>query len=199
MGRSRYATSTTAVTPPGRPPTWELLTYRLMHFRIPACRLHSSSQPDYLRLLHEIRRHNDLYYGQANPAISDNEYDALFKSAEAIEADHPEWMPNDTPTRTVGEMPTTGSRQVRHSEPPMLSLRNTYSMGDVVEFLARCRALVQVCTRLTSGPGRTVSALARCRKTLGALDEEMWVSLEPKVPSPCTPSTLQGAHSQPRF
>ena len=40
---------------------------------------------DYLRA--ELRRHNRLYYEQAEPEISDAEYDALFLELEKLEED----------------------------------------------------------------------------------------------------------------
>ena len=44
---------------------------------------------DYLRA--ELRRHNRLYYEQAEPEISDAEYDALFLELEKLEEAHPNW------------------------------------------------------------------------------------------------------------
>ena len=58
---------------------------------------------DYLRA--ELRRHNRLYYEQAEPEISDAEYDALFLELEKLEEAHPELADPDSPTRRVGGAP----------------------------------------------------------------------------------------------
>ena len=90
----------------------------------------------YLSLLNQIHKHDKLYFLKSQPEITDYEYDLLVKEVEKIEAEHPEWVPEDTPTRRVGEMPTKGFKQAVHSV-PMLSLSNTYSKEEVDDFLKR--------------------------------------------------------------
>jgi len=58
---------------------------------------------DYLRA--ELRRHNRLYYEQAEPEISDAEYDALFLELEKLEEAHPELADPDSPTPRRGGRP----------------------------------------------------------------------------------------------
>ncbi|MGE0197929.1 MAG: NAD-dependent DNA ligase LigA [Simkaniaceae bacterium] len=91
---------------------------------------------DYLALLAEIEKHNDLYFQQSQPEISDYDYDLLVKEVERIEKEHPDWVPEDTPTQRVGEAPTKGFQQVEHDY-PMLSLSNTYSKEEVADFIQR--------------------------------------------------------------
>lgn len=94
------------------------------------------TKDEYLALIQEIRRHNTLYFQDAQPEITDYEYDLLVKKAEKIESEHPDWMPEDSPTEIVGEMPTKGFQQVKHVY-PMLSLSNTYSKEEVADFIKR--------------------------------------------------------------
>ncbi|MCB1109640.1 MAG: NAD-dependent DNA ligase LigA [Chlamydiia bacterium] len=94
------------------------------------------TKDEYLALLKEIKRHNQLYFDRSQPEITDYEYDLLVKKAEKIEAEHPEWVPEDTPTLRVEEQPTKGFKQVTHDH-PMLSLSNTYSKEEVAEFIKR--------------------------------------------------------------
>lgn len=94
------------------------------------------TKDEYLALIQEIRRHNTLYFQDAQPEITDYEYDLLVKKAEKIESEHPDWMPEDSPTKVVGEMPTKGFQQVKHVY-PMLSLSNTYSKEEVADFIKR--------------------------------------------------------------
>ncbi|QVL57265.1 MAG: NAD-dependent DNA ligase LigA [Simkaniaceae bacterium] len=97
---------------------------------------------EYLKLLKEIKKHNELYFQKSQPEISDYEYDLLVKRVEKIEDEHPEWVPDDTPTRHVGEAPTKGFTQVKH-EYPMLSLSNTYSKEEVADFIKRVDKLLE--------------------------------------------------------
>ena len=97
---------------------------------------------DYLKLLKEIKRHNDLYFQKSQIEISDYEYDLLVKRVEKIEDEHPDWVPDDTPTRRVGEALTKGFTQIKH-EYPMLSLSNTYSKEEVADFIKRVDKLLE--------------------------------------------------------
>ena len=81
------------------------------------------SHQEYEKLCQEVWKHNRLYYAEARPIISDEEYDYLLKSLEAMEEAHPEWVTPYSPTQRVGEMLTEGFVSVDHRE-PMLSLAN---------------------------------------------------------------------------
>lgn len=95
--------------------------------------------------LEELRRlieyHNRKYYIDAEPEISDREFDALLKELQDLEAAHPEWITPDSPTQRVGGAPLSGFAQVQHRV-PMLSIDNTYSPADLREFDGRVRKLL---------------------------------------------------------
>jgi len=78
------------------------------------------------QLRRELEEHNRRYYDEAAPAISDQEYDALFRELQALETAHPELITPDSPTQRVGEKATAGFKQVRHAV-PMLSLDNLFA------------------------------------------------------------------------
>ena len=88
-----------------------------------------------------IRRHNELYYQQSAPEISDRDYDALLQELADLEAAHPEWADPDSPTRTLGERPLEGFTTVTHAV-PMMSLANTYQPDELVAFDTRVRRLL---------------------------------------------------------
>ena len=89
----------------------------------------------------ELERHNRLYYVEASPEISDREFDGLLRELQDLEAAHPELVRPDSPTQRVGGEPLPGFASLRHAV-PMMSLDNTYSLGEVREFDARvCKAL----------------------------------------------------------
>ncbi|MFA5161632.1 MAG: NAD-dependent DNA ligase LigA [Elusimicrobiales bacterium] len=82
------------------------------------------------QLRREIRRHDALYYVNDAPEISDNEYDALMRELRGLEAANPHLLTPDSPTRRVGGQPSREFAAVKHN-PPMLSLDNTYSEGEI--------------------------------------------------------------------
>jgi DNA ligase (NAD+) len=89
-------------------------------------------------LRQDIRRHEELYYVQAAPEISDAAFDALMNELKALEAAHPDLLTPDSPTQRVGGRPTEGFAQVAHLQ-PMLSLDNAYDEEDLRAFDERVR------------------------------------------------------------
>jgi len=92
------------------------------------------------KLREEIRRHEDLYYVQDNPEISDAEYDALLRKLQKLEQQHPDQITPDSPTQRVGGKPAEGFSQVVHRR-PMLSLDNSYNLEELRAFDLRCQRL----------------------------------------------------------
>jgi DNA ligase (NAD+) len=89
-------------------------------------------------LLARIAAANAAYYERDAPEITDAEYDALRREAEAILARHPEWREAGAPLAGVGGRPASGFRKIIHRT-PMLSLDNVLSQEEFAEFLARIR------------------------------------------------------------
>ena len=89
----------------------------------------------------DIRRHDHRYYVLADPVISDEEYDALVRELDALEEEHPELVTTDSPTRRVGSDLTKEFSTRPHSS-PMLSIANTYSEDEVIEFNRRILGLL---------------------------------------------------------
>jgi len=89
----------------------------------------------------QLEEHNHNYYVLNNPTISDFEFDVLMQELQALEKLFPEFAAADSPTQHVGsdiEEPSSkkgGSEfvQVAHRY-PMMSLGNTYSIGEMAEF-----------------------------------------------------------------
>lgn len=88
------------------------------------------------RLAGLIRHHDELYYQQDAPEISDAEYDELRQRNEAIEARYPKLVRADSPSRRIGAVPAEGFGKVRHRV-PMLSLANAFDDEDVTQFVER--------------------------------------------------------------
>jgi DNA ligase (NAD+) len=90
----------------------------------------------YTRLLEEVRRHDRLYYVEAQPEISDAAYDRLYRELQDLEKSHPELADENSPTRKVGGAPLDSFRTVAHAV-RMQSLNNTYSEQELEDFLVR--------------------------------------------------------------
>lgn len=84
----------------------------------------------------EMQRHDALYYTEAQPEISDAEYDLLKARNAAIEARFPELVRKDSPSSRIGSAGSSQFDEVRHGV-PMLSLDNAFSETDVFDFVAR--------------------------------------------------------------
>jgi len=74
------------------------------------------------RLREEVERHAHAYYVLDAPTVPDAEYDRLFRELQQLEAEHPELIAADSPTRRVGGKPLPGFSPVSHRL-PMLSIR----------------------------------------------------------------------------
>ena len=86
----------------------------------------------------DIRRHEELYYVDANPEISDAEFDALMRELQVLETEHPDLVTPDSPTQRVGGRPVEGFATVEHLR-PMLSLDNAYNEEELRAFDERVR------------------------------------------------------------
>lgn len=87
----------------------------------------------------EINRHNHNYYVLNAPEIGDREFDFLLKELEKLESEYPEYADPLSPTQRVGSDLTKGFEHVVHAR-PMMSLSNTYSIGEVDEWFGRVKS-----------------------------------------------------------
>ncbi|MBT4966053.1 MAG: NAD-dependent DNA ligase LigA, partial [Alphaproteobacteria bacterium] len=90
------------------------------------------------RLAVEIAEHDQRYYRDDAPQISDGDYDALRQRNQALENLFPKLKRKDSPSDRVGATPATGFGKVKHRR-PMLSLDNAFNDDDVYEFVVRVR------------------------------------------------------------
>lgn len=89
----------------------------------------------YEQLKKEILYHNDRYYNQDDPEISDYEYDMMMQELKALEKKHPEYVTSDSPTQRVGgSAKREAGVLVRHNV-PMLSLQDVFSKAEVEDFV----------------------------------------------------------------
>lgn len=84
----------------------------------------------------ELHHHNILYYVKNSPEISDYEYDQKMTELIRLEALYPEFYDSNSPSVRVGSDLSQEFKQVRHKY-PMLSLGNSYSIGELRDFVER--------------------------------------------------------------
>ncbi len=84
----------------------------------------------------ELTRHNQLYYQDAAPEVSDAEYDRLFRELEDLEKANPDLYDPNSPTQRVGGAPLDAFEQREHLL-PMLSIDDLFADGEVAEFFKR--------------------------------------------------------------
>lgn len=96
------------------------------------------AQKEIEKLRPEIERYNRLYYTESKSVISDFEFDKLLARLQELEKLFPELLTPDSPTQRVGGAPLKSFKTVTHRV-PMLSLDNTYSGEEVLEFDKRVK------------------------------------------------------------
>ena len=89
----------------------------------------------------EIDLHNHSYYVEDSPKISDFEFDILLNELIQLEEKHPELFDINSPTQRVGASLVDSFETINHTY-PMLSLGNTYSEDDLIDFDNRIRKLI---------------------------------------------------------
>jgi DNA ligase (NAD+) len=95
-----------------------------------------------LELRELISYHNERYYGDDAPEISDVEFDALLRELLELEHEHPELVDPDSPTQRPGAAVQSTFAAVTHLV-PMMSLDNAFSKEELFAWGERAeRALI---------------------------------------------------------
>ena len=132
------------------------------------------------QLANELDRLNYEYYMNDRSLVSDQMFDEMMRELQDLERQYPELASPVSPTRRVGGEVNKSFKQVTHRF-PMLSLGNTYSIGEIEEFEARTRKLLAgqeftyscelkydgVAIGLTYRHGQLVQAVTRGNGTVG--------------------------------
>lgn len=92
-------------------------------------------------LRYELNQHNYNYYVLDNPTISDFEFDQKLKQLQDLEAHHPEFFDENSPTQRVGGSITKNFETVQH-EYRMYSLDNSYSIEDLQDWETRIQKVL---------------------------------------------------------
>ena len=92
-------------------------------------------------LREKLRYHNEKYYNEDAPEISDYEYDMMQRELRALEAAHPEYVDADSPTQRVGGTASGRFAKVTHAY-PLESLQDVFSFEELSEFYGRVEGAV---------------------------------------------------------
>lgn len=92
-------------------------------------------------LREQLRYHNQKYYNEDAPEISDFDYDVLQRELRALEAEHPEYADPDSPTVRVGGAASGKFSKVQHAY-PLESLQDVFSFEELQEFFERVEGTV---------------------------------------------------------
>lgn len=92
-------------------------------------------------LREQLRYHNQKYYNEDAPEITDFAYDALQRELRALENEHPEYTDPDSPTMRVGGTASEKFSKVRHAY-PLESLQDVFSFGELGDFFDRTESTV---------------------------------------------------------
>src|ERR1043165_5521437 len=93
----------------------------------------SSAEKRIKELSAQLEQHNHNYYVLDNPTISDFEFDKLLEELIGLEKQFPEFLSPLSPSQKVGGAITKTFKSVKHKF-PMLSLSNSYSVDDLLDF-----------------------------------------------------------------
>jgi DNA ligase (NAD+) len=102
----------------------------------------SKAAQTHRELVEQIRKLDRAYYEEAQPLVSDQEYDRLYRELLDLEAAHPELPTADSPSQRVGGAPLPHFTSVAHAL-PMQSLDNTYSASELEGFVDRIQKALE--------------------------------------------------------
>jgi DNA ligase (NAD+) len=89
-----------------------------------------------------LNQYNYNYYVLSQPTISDYEFDMLLKELEQLEKQYPQLASPNSPTKRVGGDITKKFKTIKHRF-PMLSLANTYSKEELVDWETRIKKIIE--------------------------------------------------------
>lgn len=102
----------------------------------------TEAQKDIECLTNALNHHNHLYYVESNPEISDYEFDMLLNQLIDLEKKFPEFVSETSPTKRVGGDITKKFSSIKHRF-PMLSLGNTYSREEIIDWENRIKKSIE--------------------------------------------------------
>ena len=82
----------------------------------------------------ELKKHNNFYYNNDRPIITDKAYDDLKKEIFDLEEKNIFLKDLNLTDNLVGSLPTNKFKKIKHLR-PMLSLANAFDKKDMLDFI----------------------------------------------------------------
>ena len=95
--------------------------------------MNKNIKQDYQKKIDELKKHNQFYYQNNSPIISDSEYDKLKQQILDLEKKHAFLESDFSPSKIVGFKPSKNFAKYKHRE-KMLSLSNAFDEEDLINF-----------------------------------------------------------------
>ena len=146
-------------------------------FRFPTRLFSSDPFQELQRVSQEIQLHDNLYYNEHAPVLSDEDFDALVRREQELCESNPtiwkEYLASGQATRYQGRVGAAvlGRRKRQHLI-PMLSLENAHNTEQLLAWLKRLRKAVKADLRLVTEPKLDGVSLS-CRYEKGSFQ---WAS-----------------------
>jgi DNA ligase (NAD+) len=118
---------------------------------VPGPKVPDDAAPRAAQLREEIEYHNERYFVDDEPEVSDAEFDALVRELRALEADYPSLVVADSPTQRPGGAASSSFAPVKHRV-PMLSLDNAFSRDELQAWADRIAKAVNDPIRFVAEP-----------------------------------------------
>ncbi len=99
------------------------------------------TQQEYQELCKTVQYHMNRYYNEDAPEISDYEYDQLMLQIKAAEAEHPEWVTKDSPTKIIGGSAKREAGVIVEHHVPMLSIQDVFTKEEVLDWVHQVRTM----------------------------------------------------------
>ena len=97
-----------------------------------------------LELTALLNYHNQKYYVEDAPEISDFEYDRMLRELEDLENENPQYRSPVSPTQRIGGAPVDKFETVVHTV-PMESLQDAFSEQEIYDFDRRVHSVLETC------------------------------------------------------
>ena len=98
---------------------------------------------EFKKKVKELKKHNNLYFNQDKPIISDAEYDNLKKKLLKIEETNKSLKKLNLLSSIVGAPPTNKFKKFNHLK-PMLSLSNAFNKNDMIDFIKKINNFLNI-------------------------------------------------------
>ena len=121
-----------------------------------------------ISLREEIEYHNNKYYNEDAPEISDYDYDKLTRELRKLEEENPQYVTSNSPTQKVGGTAKRELRKVKH-DVPVVSLQDVFTKEEVYAFINKTIAELGAVTFIVEKKIDGLSAVLRYK--LGKLVE----------------------------